>query len=300
LLPLVVFVAVFECKLSNIPNSYNQKKKNAAQNIESTEIIILGPSHAYEGINPQWLSHPALNMANSAQSLYYDKEILGQLLPRAKRLKVVLITISYFSMGYDFSKSDNWRAYFYQRYFGIPPDIPIPDDNFIKHSMIASYGQRQAWKYLTSGFKVNLAEGMNTLGWFDNSSRGPLAMRLDSNAAIVIRQQNKLINPSFILKNLNYLKKMITDIQSRGAIPVLLTLPATSYYNESMNRDNYQEMQNLIKDVSLNYKIKYLNYLHDTTFADSDFYDSNHLNRLGAFKISQKLDQALKIYLTVK
>jgi hypothetical protein len=291
LVPIFLALVFIEYMLSRIPNSYSFKKQIADKNIQNTEVLVLGGSHAYEGINPALFSKKGLNLSNSAQSLYYDEKILEEFLPKAQKLKIVLLDISYISIGYDFSKSDSWRAYFYDKYFDIPPDIVMPGDNFWKHTMIYTYGPKQVRDYIFKGFNVNFAKEVSPMGWHNDSNRPKLSQSLDTNARIVTKQQDAFINRKLAPHSIGSLSHIVALLKSKNIIPVLVFLPCTSYYWKYLNKNNYAFMDKQINEFCECNNLKYINYMIDSRFVDDDFYDSNHLNKQGASKISKILNE---------
>ncbi len=65
---------------------------------KSVEILCLGSSHAYFGINPDFISPPCFNAAHPSQSLKYDFEIVKKYQDKWESLKVIVIPVDYFSL----------------------------------------------------------------------------------------------------------------------------------------------------------------------------------------------------------
>jgi hypothetical protein len=60
-LPLLFIGFTMEFLLRNIPNDYKFKKAYLDENAEEVETLILGNSHAFFGVNPQYFSTNAFN-----------------------------------------------------------------------------------------------------------------------------------------------------------------------------------------------------------------------------------------------
>ena len=66
----------FELLLRNIPNDYSFKKNYLNTKSNSIEVLFLGSSHIYYGINPEYISRNSFNGSHISQSLNFDLEIL--------------------------------------------------------------------------------------------------------------------------------------------------------------------------------------------------------------------------------
>ena len=76
LLPVNLAIVAVELQLRTIPNAYSLKKTQLDNLCEELEILCLGSSHAFFGINPVYFSKKAYNAANFSQTLDYDQKIL--------------------------------------------------------------------------------------------------------------------------------------------------------------------------------------------------------------------------------
>ena len=60
-LAVVIAFIPMEILLENIPNDYSFKKEYLDENSDSIEILVLGSSHSYYGINPIYFHLRAFN-----------------------------------------------------------------------------------------------------------------------------------------------------------------------------------------------------------------------------------------------
>jgi hypothetical protein len=77
-IPIVIASACLEVYMRHIPNSYKYKDEWMKKNGNTVETLILGSSHAYYGINPEYLSWKAFNLANVSQDLERDFFVLDK------------------------------------------------------------------------------------------------------------------------------------------------------------------------------------------------------------------------------
>ena len=68
--PFILLVAWWECRLVRIPNSYNTKVRLIEYAAPACEVLVLGTSHEYWGINPSFFTQKGFNMANNSLYLY--------------------------------------------------------------------------------------------------------------------------------------------------------------------------------------------------------------------------------------
>ena len=114
IIPIVLVTLTFEIYLRTLNTDYKQKNKGLIENYNNINILILGNSHGYNGINPSKFDLPAYNMAAGGQSLYFDKRITLKHIDKLKQLKYVLISVDYHSFYFSSQGiRDTWLYYDY-------------------------------------------------------------------------------------------------------------------------------------------------------------------------------------------
>ncbi|OCB78491.1 hypothetical protein [Flavobacterium crassostreae] len=117
LIPILVVMTSFELLLRNIPNDYSYKKKYLDAKSDGIEVLFLGSSHIYFGINPEYITKKSFNVAHSSQSLNFDLEIIKKYKNRWKNLKYIIVPIDYFSMYTTLEDAiEKWRVKNYSIY----------------------------------------------------------------------------------------------------------------------------------------------------------------------------------------
>ena len=76
ILPILVLALSCEILLRNIPNDYIYKRKYLDKNAQNIDILFLGSSHVFYGIDPRFIHAPSFNASYVSQTLNYDFEIL--------------------------------------------------------------------------------------------------------------------------------------------------------------------------------------------------------------------------------
>ena len=87
-----------ECLLRQIPNVYRFKRNYLDTNSDKVEILFLGNSHSYFGLNPEYTEKRSFNAGHVSQTLDYDLEILKKYENKWENLEFIVIPISYFTL----------------------------------------------------------------------------------------------------------------------------------------------------------------------------------------------------------
>lgn len=251
------------------------------KNISKFEMVNLGSSHAYNGIEyPKDIK--GYNFGLPSQKLYYDYKILKKYVERLDREAIVIIPISIFSF-YDVLKTENidknyaaflkkdeilhikYNEYFMLKYFSITQPITrifkILEQIklFIKNKKIENKIEAKMLNFEEKK-KDSVIKARDHLKIEDKSSD------------LGIKQLGEIISLCF----------------NKGYKPILITTPFSYFYNEEIGKINYEkriyENVNFLIKKNPEKKIIYLDYSHDKRFINNleYFSDSDHLNKKGA------------------
>ena len=121
-----MLVTMMDFYLENMNSLYKEKAEGLKKDAHEIKILILGNSHATYGVNPDYFTDYAFNIANVGQSIYFDKELTLQNLEKLKNLKYVLISVDYHSLYFSRQRGERniWS------YYG--NGIKYPSDNYKK------------------------------------------------------------------------------------------------------------------------------------------------------------------------
>ncbi len=302
--PFVIVLAGAEMRLRKAPNSYSAKLALLKEN-RGCEVLILGPSYALRGLDPNFFGRKGFNLGNVRQSLYHDSRLLQRLAPTLPDLKVVVFTVAYFSLEYDPRIGpERWRSFFYRQYYGIPPNGWRLWLDVRNYSRVALYGGDEirsqilrlvapllpasagGWFGATDAPKDLLLPDMSANGWLpcDDVLQDIGAQK--GRARVEFHHHN-LMRERFRQENIRYLREGIEFALQRGVTPILVTVPVFHTYSDHVDRGRYLWMQESVEHLRAEYKIRYLNYFTDHRFEREDFGDPDHLNSKGAAKFSR-------------
>jgi hypothetical protein len=93
----------------------------------------------------------------------------------------------------------------------------------------------------------------------------------------------------FYIKEIEYLNKVVEYYSKKNVKVILVSTPVSKYYRKDMSSEQRDFFISQATKISVMHNVYYLNYYNDNQFTDIDYYDSCHLNELGAEKLTQKI-----------
>ena len=281
---------------------YDEKYKGALKFKDKVEILILGNSHANYGVDPTQFEKFTYNVASPNQSLYFDKRITLKLLDHLPNLKFVLISIDYHSLYFSSQRQrDIWsyysngikykqKNYFFEKLsptlFGYAPKVTF---SIIKRRI-------KNWiEFGRSANPVYLQKGVNPLDSVKNGFigyEGQLISSFDKNNYI---ERVKILSAKEEESNgiVNDLEGFIKTLKKGGVEPIFFTAPTYSEFNKYLDFTRIKLNQQSITELTQKYDIKYLDFSDSTLFNKKDFYDEDHLNKIGAKKFGLLLSDTI-------
>lgn len=293
LLPVVVFFCVLELGLRSVPNSYTYKMQWLDQHISKIKILSLGSSHGYYDINPIYFDQPAFNAAFPSQSLRYDDYILGKWIDRAESLEYVILPVSYFSLCSHLEDRDEWwRVKNYCIYCGCPYH---KDELRYRTEIVGTNIGNQINKLYQYWRFGKDAVDCDSLGWgcFRYADRdGDLD---DDTGRAIYHTMDMHKAANTICENKAYIEHMIQLCNRYNVQLLIVTTPVYHSYYDNVDRAQYDLMRTYCDSVAnVHAHVRYINLFKDSRFVDEDFFDSDHLDEIGAVKLSKILSNELK------
>ncbi len=287
ILPILFFFLVLEIAIRKIPNDYQLKKEYLDQNAFEINTLILGSSHTFYGLNPEYFSKKTFNVAYVSQSLDLDYEILNSYESKFKNLKTVIIPISYFSL-FETLETDveKWRIKNYVIYYNFENKYNFTD-NFESLNNDIKLNVKKVVKHyvLNKSFITS-----SNLGWGTNfNSENKKAFNGTFTA-----KKHTVKNFSLYDKNINTLQQIITLCKKKKVNVIFTTTPTHASYYKNLNPIQLEKTTKTISDLlKNNSNCRYLNLLRSEKFTNEDFYDADHLNEIGAKKLSLLLNDEI-------
>lgn len=296
IIPIVIFIFVIEQLYKQIPNNYSMKIELLEQKKEEIEILVLGSSHAYRGINPQFFDLKCFNMSMVSQSLDYDYLILEKYLPFLPKLKYVILPISYFTLTKKMCNGpEYWRNVYYTKYYGI--NNISPTDWFSLESRMLLWnktGHHVVKSILKYYFEGSHFVQCNEDGWGKYTNN--LQIDLESSATAAARRHEVSVKDK-LWETEPYLDKIIQLSISRDVKVILYSSPASEFYYPLLNQQVYNRNLAYCEYLAKQYSdVIFLNYAQSNRFPNDLFKDGDHLNATGARQLSLMLNYTITTF----
>lgn len=289
IIPLILIGVSAELLLRGIPNDYKLKREFLDRNSNNIQMLFLGSSHAYRGINPVFFHLNSFNAGYISQTLDYDFDILKKYDGSWSNLEIVVIPISYFSLFVKLSDStESWRVKNYNIYYKMATSKKI-SDYFEILSNIFRVNYRRIYSYYFQG-KSNITG--SKLGWGKiKSGKKRNLIRTGKKAA----KRHTVDTRKFFKENINLINSFLLFVKKRNLKLLFYTPPAFHTYVENLNTDQLNITTKFISDIANKHNnCYYINFLQDKAFTDLHFGNADHLNEIGAQVLSLKLDRFIK------
>lgn len=253
------------------------------EHAEDVEILILGSSHALDGINPEYIVFPSFNLANLGQTIKFDHFLFFKWADRCKKLKMVILPISYFSFFFD--DIENYREVYYSIYMDYPTSYP---------TLEMLYYQPVKGKIKRSRNGNNIECSKN--GWACRAltDKDTLLWNKDYVTKSLVHKQTAETWEN-IDSNYHRVCEMLTYCYKRNIRVVLVAPPHTLGYNRFLSKEQLAKTDSIISNLERLYDVEYLDYREDSRFYDDDFIDQSHLSEVGAEKFTKLLMQDLQV-----
>jgi hypothetical protein len=303
LLPLLAGWAGLEVWMRQVPNSHSVKRENLMRLAPDVDTLILGASSAYWDVSPELLPGSAYNLANVAQTPYYDDRLLTVWIDRLPRLRRVIISITYISLNFQLAGTDEEaRQYYYNQVWGIPPpdllnrlDIRMWSAVALQTPAVALDSLRAALMTRIHGGQFTaapLSPSIDARGW----SPQPPGNAANLSAAVIQRKldyHHSVMHPANERPNMASLQHLLSLLQARHIEVIVITPPVWQGYAAGMNPGLWGHTQSEIAALCARYHARYLPFLQSPPFPASDFLDADHLNRGGATRFTGLLSAAI-------
>ena len=302
-LSVLVVVLFIEWEYRSIPNDYSYKSHCMEKNKDKIKVLVLGASHCYRGVNPAYFDMKCFNLSLVSQSIDYDYYILEKYIQTLSNLEYVILPVNYITFSYQLEDEiEYWRKYRYIHFMHMNSKLTVEDlftiDRYLTISQQSSSSVInhlfRHWAYDENHISCD------TNGWGFLSAEGwdqkPLKMEQQLIlAAKEAADKHKVFTFDPNSKNMEYFSKIIQLCEAYQCKLILMTPPASSYYVNNLDVNQWNRITQMCDSIDTRYDhVRYLNFIHDTSFTDVTFADGDHLNHKGAKILSQKLNQIIK------
>lgn len=297
MLPVLTLLLVMELYIRSLPNEYTAKKEYMDVHAPQVETLILGNSHALNGINPAYMDGHAYNLAFAGQTLKYDWELLQYYGDRLVHLRNIIIPISYFSLynNLESNSTNKFRLKYYKINFGI-----LREENILYNLEMVSVKfpknistiQQHLWGI--SPDKDSSGKREAYMGW---STRNYTVDDIEKEGKEKVAKHERYIRPGELASNIQYLSNIISFAEQHQCNLYFITTPHYASYYRNIGTGYFTGARHIMDSItSLPYSIpvRYIDLMEDSRFTKSDFVNSDHLSVSGAARLSSILNGLLR------
>ena len=289
-IPVILFLVGLEFYMRALPNEYRYKAQWMDQHLDSVETLVLGSSKAYYGIRPDCFSTTAFNLATVSGRPDYDYEVLKKYAGKAKNLKTVIYPVFYeFFFDPPFEDCVEWpRAGYYQIYWDCHLHPLLSKYSLEIASIFAVKTKLADYKYYNGQTCDSLGFGLQSNSKYSNQDENAAKME-------IIKSLQRHKAPDFTYEDYNYayLEKTAILCSQNNIRLILVAMPCKKAYTDNLDKTQNDEYHRLTQKLVSQYSLEFHDFTSNPQFSDSDFFDSNHLNEIGAAKLSTILNSLL-------
>ncbi|MDR0503159.1 MAG: hypothetical protein LBH16_07550 [Treponema sp.] len=292
LLPVFLTLGTMEYLLQKIPNNYSYKKNYMDKNAEEIQILILGSSQIFYGIDASCFSQNAFNLANPSETYYLSLELFKKYQKKLNHLNTIIISYSYHTLWSSRLAVENeiQRSKNYILYYRINITENINNYFELLNGKTINNLRRLNKYYIKKKNDVTCTQ--LGLAWGLNRSNKDL-VKTGKEAAIRHTRDNihSKENIRILEENIIILDTFAEICNKNDIKLILINTPKYNTYIENLNKEQMEEAAKTVDLLIKKHKnIIYINWQEDKDFFAKDFYDADHLNSKGAEKLSKKLD----------
>lgn len=279
---VLTIVGTLEVCIESSPNPYRYKHEWMMSHSSEVRTLILGSSHAYYGICPAEFGADAFSLANTAQTLRYDLYLLTHYM--MPNLKTVILPFSYFTLWEDCEAQGMDDCIIqYRRYMDC--DIHTHLEGYsLECFYLPSFRVKVKGLFLprkkfwdSQGWGLEYTLEARNEKWDDGENRARGNTYVDSDMAWKL-----------VPENTARLDSIAGFCEKNGVHLILVHTPVsatfTAFTDSTQNAVNERVILGFLSEHP---NVEYIDADDHSVFNDNDFYDSDHLNRNGARKLSR-------------
>jgi len=261
------------------PNTEQQISQSFSNAINKDyDILILGNSRIYRGINPDFLIRKAYNFSHDNDSynqmFYKLKEVL-----KKKEIKLLIIGVDYFQ----FSFISNTRNYVYYDYFDSEYQKDFEETNISLKTkyLIQLINPKRIIEILKSKGTISILKenGQYIKPGIANEKQ------LSFNSMKMLPLQKRYFNEILKLCKLNNIDFF------------LLMPPSRKKELDNFTMNEKKKFNSFISKTASKFGGKYYNFSNSNDFSMSDFTDITHLNEKAADKFTKIVNDSIKPFI---
>ncbi|MFN8240013.1 MAG: hypothetical protein U0X39_04580, partial [Bacteroidales bacterium] len=223
-----------------------------------------------------------------------DDFLARKFVPSCDSLEFIILALSDLSMFYSLEDTEeSWRIKnyilsYHCNYHRFAPkyNILVYGNNF---SMIFPRLTNYYFKGVTELY-------CNELGFGLKYSHEQKPKDLEKRGEEAAKRHARIKNDSNYNENLGYLNNIIEIAGGKNVQVILLMTPSFSSYTANLDHDQLEKTIVTFTGLQRKYEnVIFLDMTDDKRFTEEDFWDGDHLDEIGAEKLTRILDDTLSI-----
>ena len=275
LLSLIIAI-VIEFVVRSAPNPYKYKISLIEKQKEDVQLLVLGSSTAYNGINPSFFDKKALNMALGGQGIMIDAFLVNRYIHQMPSLEAIILPVDYASLFLTdvFGFPDGLMSYrVYYKY----------DPNCFSFDSYEVFHRESVRMKLERKLRGDIPQFADSLGFRGEKWVG------DLEAEVYVGTPVKDYSNNLIDKNIKALRQIAELSEKANVKLVIVSIPFHKSFRDLASPTQWSFTHSVIDSVINQYHNSlYLNY-YSTDFPDSCYLNAAHLNINGAKLFSTML-----------
>lgn len=273
----LIIAIVIEFVVRGVPNPYKYKISLIEKQKEDVQLLVLGSSTAYNGINPSFFDKKALNMALGGQGIMIDAFLVNRYLHQMPNLEAIILPIEYGTLFMPdvFGFPDGLMSYrVYYKY----------DTNCFSFDSYEFFHRKSVRVKLERMLHGDVPQFSDSLGFCGENWIGDLEAEIAVKGVTAEDYSDNQID-----KNINALCQ-IAELSERANVKlVIVSMPFHKSFRDLASPMQWSFTYNVIDSVIERYNNSlYLNY-YSTDFSDTCYLNASHLNIYGAELFSKML-----------
>ena len=110
-----------------------------------------------------------------------------------------------------------------------------------------------------------------------------------------IRREYHKDYPETVAFNIHMIRLYLEYLKKRNVKAILVMPPMTKLYREYMSWDMYRDTMRVLEELREEFSFTFVNLLMELELEDQYFRNSSHLNGAGAVKVTEILNQYIKV-----
>ena len=288
-LPLAAIGLALEAGMRRHPDTNQRKRMAWEAAADSARVLILGSSHAQFGLRPDVLPVPAFNLAGFSQTFRYDSALLAGSIERMPRLRVVILTISYFSFQEELGPGvEPWRCWSYRDAWGIPAPSELSGYDPARWSRVARLGNwRSAMRALKGFAPPPDLVPIGVDGWGEALDPHPHRPQDSAWARERIQAWQASMDSSRRALQVRRLGHILSMTRRTGAKAVVVATPILEPLRRVESPRIASENRRFADSLAKAHEAVFLDFEADPSFGIADFVDMDHLGPAAAGRLTR-------------